>query len=261
MEDYTVGRRFLKANWEGFGGKRNKSDQQKGKPRPAPEKPFPEGSELIDLVPPEDFTVGDMPLREVIAKRQSRRKYTNAALTLEELSFLCWATQGVRSIEPASDGGVITRRTVPSGGARHPFETYICANRVEGLQPGLYRYLPMEHKLVMHAPSTGSGCSTDSDLADRIAEGCCGQSFVGDGAVVFIWTAIPYRMEWRYTTRAHKTIALDAGHLCQNLYLAAEAIGAGTCAIAAYLQDRMDAILGLDGEEEFVVYVAPVGKV
>jgi nitroreductase len=59
----------------------------------------------------------------------------------------------------------------------------------------------------------------------------------------------------------HKLIALDAGHVCQNLYLAVEAIGAGTCAIDAYDQDKMDALLGVDGKDGFAIHVAPVGKI
>lgn len=250
MLDPKENRRFLRANWEGFGDKTHMTDQQKGIPRPAPELPFPQDSVLIDLVAPEQLTVGDAPLRQVIANRKSRREYGSGSLDLEELSFLLWATQGIRAVEQAADG-VTTRRTVPSGGSRHPFETYLFVNRVNGVDQGLYRYLPMEHKLLL---------ITLGDFSESISEGCCGQGFVGEGAVVFIWSAIPYRMEWRYTTRAAKTIALDAGHLCQNLYLAAEAIGAGTCAIGAYFQDKMDAILGLDGEDEFVIYAAPVGK-
>jgi SagB-type dehydrogenase family enzyme len=80
-------------------------------------------------------------------------------------------------------------------------------------------------------------------------------------AVCFIWTAVPYRMEWRYSTLSPKLIALDAGHVCQNLYLACEAIGAGTCAIGAYDQRAIDAFLRVDGVDEFAVYMAPVGKV
>lgn len=250
MPNYKENRRFLKANWEEFGDPKNKTDQQRGLPRPAPEKPFAEGSVLIDLVAPDDLSVGNMRLRDAIANRQSRREYGSEPLDMDELSFLLWATQGIRAVEQMADG-VTTRRTVPSGGARHPFETYLYVDRVDGVEQGLYRYLPMEHKLLL---------IEHGDLAEKISQGCCGQGFVGEGAVVFIWTAIPYRMEWRYTVRAHKTIALDAGHVCQNLYLAAEAIGAGTCAIAAYFQDKMDAILGLDGDDEFVIYVAPVGK-
>jgi SagB-type dehydrogenase family enzyme len=67
-------------------------------------------------------------------------------------------------------------------------------------------------------------------------------------------------MEWRYDVAAHKVIAIDAGHVCQNLYLACEAIGAGTCAIAAYDQEAVDGLLRIDGKDEFAVYLAPVGK-
>ncbi|MBI3945406.1 MAG: SagB/ThcOx family dehydrogenase, partial [Armatimonadetes bacterium] len=185
-------------------------------------------------------------------RRRSRRRFTPEPLTLEELSFLLWATQGVREAHPR-DGGTITFRTVPSGGARHPFETYILVNRVTGVKPGLHRYLPLDHRLYL--------VRTGEDLPRRVGEACLEQEFVGQGAVVFIWTAIPYRTEWRYTHLAPKIVAVDAGHVCQSLYLACEAIGAGACAIGAYLQEEMDAFVGVDGEEEMVIYAAPVGKV
>jgi SagB-type dehydrogenase family enzyme len=95
----------------------------------------------------------------------------------------------------------------------------------------------------------------------KLTEATLGQAFVGRAAVVFIWTAIPYHMEWRYGLAAHKVIALDAGHVCQNLYLACEAVGTGTCAVAAYHQLLMDRLVRVDGSEEFVIYLAPVGKV
>jgi SagB-type dehydrogenase family enzyme len=87
------------------------------------------------------------------------------------------------------------------------------------------------------------------------------QSFIGNAPVTFIWTTIPYRMEWRYHTAAHKVIAIDAGHVCQNLYLASAAIGGGTCAVAAYHQEMMDKLLGVDGDDEFTIYLAVVGKI
>jgi SagB-type dehydrogenase family enzyme len=166
------------------------------------------------------------------------------------LSFLLWATQGVREV--AADGKY-TRRTVPSGGSRHSFETYLLVERVEGLASGLYRYLPLDHQLYfLHEVQ---------NFSEAVSEGCRGQKFVGKAAVVFAWTTIPHRAEWRYGHVAHKMIAMDSGHVCQNLYLACGAIGAGTCAVDAYNQEKMDALVGVDGEDEFVVYVAPVGKV
>jgi SagB-type dehydrogenase family enzyme len=96
-------------------------------------------------------------------------------------------------------------------------------------------------------------------LVDDVHTGT-NEQYVHDSAVVFIWTAIPYRSEWRYGLLAHKMIAQDSGHLCQNLYLACESIGIGTCAIGAYNQDAMDQILGVDGHDEFTIYVATVGR-
>jgi SagB-type dehydrogenase family enzyme len=245
MESY---RSFLKSDrWDEW--RESETDQRKGVSPLPPEKPYPEGAILIDLVAPDGLALGTMPLAEAIRRRRSRRRFTGEPLTLEELSFLLWATQGVSDIRPESAASL---RTVPSGGARHPFETYLFVNHVDGLAPGLYRYLPLEHKL----------CPLRQDVAlvDEVEQAAYGQ-FVRDSAVVFIWTAIPYRTEWRYTFLSPKIIAIDAGHLCQNLYLASEALGAGTCAIGAYDQDKMDALLEVDGEDEFAIYVAPVGKI
>ncbi|MFH1615741.1 MAG: SagB/ThcOx family dehydrogenase [Planctomycetota bacterium] len=249
MESMEQYRQFLKTNnWRRLQG--IQTDQNRGIAAPAVQKPYAEDAELFDLVGPGDMTVGRKPLFEVINQRRSRRNFTGDSLTLEELSFLLWVTQGIQKV---SGDETSVLRTVPSGGARHSFETYLLINRVEGLKPGLYRYLSMDHKLCF--------LRAGKNMAEQISGACCGQKFVGSGAAVFIWTAIPYRMEWRYSIVSHKVIAIDAGHMCQNLYLAAESIGAGTCAIGAYFQDQADEFLGVDGREEFVIYIAPVGKI
>ena len=228
-----------------------KPHQQKGVPPPPLEKPFSKDAILVELVSPIDLTSGNLPLREVISKRRSRRKFIGNSLTLEELSFLLWSTQGVRAVDKSL---VWTLRTVPSGGARHPFETYLIVNWVEGVKAGLYRYLPIEHKLLLIR-------ETDSKIQEHVTEICHGQEFCGKSAVFFVWAVIPYRSEWRYSIQAYKDIAMEAGHVCQNLYLACESIGAGTCAIASYNQKGVDKLIGVDGENEFAIYVAPVGKV
>jgi len=226
------------------------SDQRKGIPPPPLEKPYSRDSVLIELKESEETGLGTISLVKAIKNRESRRKFTLENLKLEELSFLLWATQGVNSVDK---NRVWTKRTVPSGGARHPFETYLIINRVEGVEPGVYRYLPIEHKLVL--------VNGNKPLPGKISEACWNQDFVGESAVVFVWAAIPYRTEWRYSVIGYKDIAVEAGHICQNLYLACEAIGAGTCAVLAYEQEAMDALIGVDGEDEFTVYLAPVGKV
>ena len=243
-------RSLFGAVWDDF--ESSASDQARGVTQPPVQKPYPGGSELIDLPDVADIAdVGTAPIRDVIARRRSRRSFTDAPLSVEELAFLLWATQGVAEVRESA-GGMRTLRTVPSGGARHPFETYLAVNRVAGLDAGLYRYLPLDHKLLL---------IERGDMAARTREACAGQRFAGNAAVVFIWTAIPYRTAWRYSICTPKLIGLDAGHLCQNLYLAAESIDCGTCAIGAYHQSEMDALVGVDGEDEFVVYCAPVGRI
>lgn len=226
------------------------TDQNRGLAPPEQEKGVPDGARLVDLPGSGEWgKIGDISLREAISRRESRRVFTGEALSLAELSFLLWATQGVRR----RMGAHVTYRTVPSAGGRHSFETYLAVMNVEGLEAGLYRYLPLQHQLVQ--------LREDGNLGPALANATLGQSFCGAGAVTFVWTTLPYRMEWRYDRAAHRVIPIDAGHVGQNLYLACETIGAGTCTVAAYDQDAMDQLLGVDGKDEFTLYLAPVGKI
>jgi SagB-type dehydrogenase family enzyme len=228
----------------------SQTDQSRGMQVPPIEKPYPDDALRIDLTRPEQWaSIRRIDLASAVDNRKSRRVFSRSPLTLEELSFLLWATQGVR-------GKVVGNhayRTVPSAGCRHALETYLVVLDVDGLKPAVYRYLPLSHQALFEFEI--------DDLAGSLVEAVFGQSFAGKAAVTFIWTAVPHRMEWRYGLAAHKVIAIDAGHVCQNLYLACEAIGAGTCAIAAYDQEAMDRLLRVDGENEFSIYIAPVGKV
>ncbi len=224
--------------------------QSRGLPAPPVEKPPAPGAPRVALPKPGEWQgIGKVDLSDAIAARHSLRRFRAEPLSLDELAYLLWATQGVRS-----HPNVWTAfRTVPSAGCRHAFETYVCALNVAGLEEAVYRYLPLEHELVREQQV--------EYLGDRLGAAALGQTFVGRGAATFVWSCLPYRMEWRYGLAAHKVIAVDAGHVCQNLYLACAAVGAGTCAVAAYHQDRLDRLLGLDGKDEFAIYLAPVGKV
>ncbi len=227
----------------------SQTEQNLGYPPPPVQQPYPGESRLFSLPAPDEWTsVGAISLRDAIGRRCSHRKYARVPLSLDEMAFLLWATQGFRS----DPDPVRTYRTVPSAGCRHPFETYLAVFRVEGLDQGIYRYLPLEHALL------SLGCP--ADLETRTIRAALDQPFAGRSAVTFLWTALPERTEWRYSEASVKVIALDAGHVCQNLYLACEAVGAGTCAIAAYDQELADELVGVDGEDEFVLYMAPVGK-
>jgi len=225
------------------------TDQNRGVAPPPIEKPFPADGVRIDLAKYGQWRdIPNVDLAKAIRNRKSRRVYTRQELSLDELSFLLWATQGIRT--KIDEGHAY--RTVPSAGCRHALETYLCAVRVKGLLAGTYRYLPVEHQLLLER--------ADENIGAKVVEAIFGQPYPAQSAVTFVWTAIPYRMEWRYSLAAAKVIALDAGHVCQNLYLACEAIGAGTCAVAAYDQGAVDRLLRVDGKEEFAIYLAAVGK-
>ena len=206
------------------------------------------GGETVDL-PEWDVS----PLSGLLENRRSRRKYGESPLELEEQSFLLWAAQGVQSVNEYR-----TLRTAPSGGARHPLELYAFVNRVTGLRPGLYHYLALEGQLERVEGWAGETAPLTAALA--------GQAFAGEAPVCLVWTCVPYRGEWRYDGHGLKDVLLDAGHSCQNVYLACEELKLGCCALAAYGQEEMDGLLGLPSgetdskEAEFALYACCVGR-
>ncbi len=226
------------------------TDQNRGVAPPPLQKPPRPDQKQIPFPGEASFkTFAGTDLIDAIAHRRSLRRFREVPLAKGELAFLLWATQGVQQV--LAPGCAL--RTVPSAGCRHAFETYLLVSNVDGLKSAIYRYLPVEHALVLEREVKGMETALDGATL--------GQRFVVSAPVTFAWTAIPYRMEWRYDLAAHRVMLMDVGHLCQNLYLACAAIGAGTCAIAAYHQELMDQLLGVDGNDEFTVYLAPVGKV
>lgn len=240
-----IGREFMKKTKYKYLGS---SDQQKGLIQPPLEVPRYDKGNIIDLPDPKKCKANQIPVDRAISLRTSVRAYSEHPLSLEELSYLLWCTQGVKSIHSRN----ATLRTVPSAGARHALETYILVNHVEGIEPGLYRFLALSHKL--------QAIDLDENIADKITDSCLKQRFISSSAVTFIWVAVIYRMMWRYQERGYRYIHLDAGHICQNLYLAAESIDSGVCAIGAFDDDSLNSRLGIDGIEQFVVYVATCGK-
>ncbi|HHU52936.1 MAG TPA: SagB/ThcOx family dehydrogenase [Clostridiaceae bacterium] len=244
MREYLTANTWMNADF-------SRSDQGQKVEMPPVQKAVREDQELIVLPEVNPEVIQTSSFFDLVTNRKSRRKFTDQALTMEELSFLLWTTQGVRK-----QAGKHVFRVVPSGGNRHTFETYLAVNRVESLANGIYRYLPLEHAIVLETEF-----SDEEELKEKMRAAANIYTFFADAAVGFMWTTVPYRMEWRYMECTAKMIAIDAGHVCQNLYLAAEAIGCGTCAMGAYNQTKADELLKVDGKDEFVVYMAPVGKV
>lgn len=225
------------------------TDQELKKPQP-PLAKAPMTGNIIDL--PNDFDKLEVrsDFLGIVNDRQSHRVYTDQSLTLRELSYLLWCTQGVKDVRGKS---YATIRTVPCGGARHEFECYMAIRRVEGLEPGLYHYLPMTHQIEFLGKSPDMGGFISKSLQE--------QNWALKSSVVFYYSCVFYRAEWRYGPWAHPVILMDSGHITENLYLAATSIGLGGCAIAAVDPEACNSEFGLDGVEETIFYAMPVGTV
>ena len=222
---------------------------------PEPKKEIVRGGRRLSLTKDFEKVIKKHDVFAVLAQRKTRRSYTDESMTQDELAFLLWAAMGVRE----GEDDMKKKRQVPSGGGRYPLELYVFVNRVDGLARGLYHYLALSHELEFVKPL--------EEQEERITEAVRGKKFVGHAPLFLIWTAIPYRGEWHSGTRAMKPILLDAGHSCQNLYIACEAIGCGMCPVGSYLQADTDRLLCLHHGaapselDEYVIYGAALGKI
>ena len=194
---------------------------------------------------PEPISTGGKPLWEVISERRSVRRFSNEPLSMEDLSQLLWACQGVTGTR-----GEYEFRASPSAGALYPVETYLVANDVEQLDPGVYHYSVLEH---------GLDQLRAGDFREQVAGAALDQPMAARAPVVFIWTGIFPRTKWKYRQRAYRYVYLDAGHLVENLALAAVALDLGSCQIGALYDDEVNAIVGVDGVDESAIYMTVVG--
>ena len=210
----------------------------------APAHPYKQYAEAEKFKLPTDWQM-DKSLYESLQYRRSCRRYADTPLSMENLAMLLWASQGI-----SGRAGNFFFRTAPSAGALYPVETYLSIHHVESLSPGLYHFQPAEFALEMMSKGFAG---------QRVAEAALGQNFMAKAGVVFIWSAILRRNFSKYGHRGLRYVMLDAGHICQNLLLAGESLGLGACPVAAFYDDQLNRLLGLDGEEESVIYLAAVG--
>jgi SagB-type dehydrogenase family enzyme len=195
---------------------------------------------------PEPQLASDANLWQLLRQRRSRRTYVTARLLPKSaLSSLLWATQGL-----TARYGDMYFRTAPSAGGLYPVETYVLVRAVEELEPGIYHFRP--HRFDLEFLKKGN-------FARPMARVALGQEIVADAQVTFVWSAVLARGKWKYRERAYRYIYIDAGHIGQNLYLAAEALGLGACTIGAFFDDDANRIIDLDGKEETIIYMGCVG--
>jgi len=234
-----------------------------GVPQPEIQRPIPHNALTIDLPPINKETAPKADFFECTYSRLSRRQYSEQAMSLFELAFLIWCTQGVKKViggytKYIRDGsGRNYLRPVAVGGSVNSYETYLAINNVSGVERGIWRYLPLSHQIVF----IGKVDNLPRKISDVFSNPTQDQGYAAKAAVVFFWACIPYRGEWRYKETAVKGMLLDLGHISHQLYLATEAIGCGCCAIGGYYQDKADTLIGVDGNDEFTVLCASVGHV
>lgn len=208
-----------------------------------PFKTYP-GNELIPL--PTSWGGGSKDLWQSLQERRSRRSFGPAGLGLATVARLLWACQGI-----TGQAGRYFFRTAPSGGALYPIETYLAVNRGEEIPPGLYHF--QVGGFALERLRSGN-------LGPALAAAAVNQKMLAEAAAVFIWSAIPRRTMSKYGERGMRYLLLDAGHICQNLLLAAESLQLAACPAAAFFDEEMNNLLGLDGVEESALYLAAVGE-
>ena len=188
----------------------------------------------------------NLPFWKVIINRQSLRKFSQEALDLEQVSLLLFGISGITRNYPQ-----FAFRTVPSAGGLFPIETYLVVNKIESVDPGIYHYNIKAHVLE---------CIKIGDYSTEIMKACLDQKMAGTSSVTFVWTAIIERSKWKYLQRCYRYIYMDAGHVGQNFYLVAEALGLAACTIGAIYDDELNQLLEIDGIEETAIYVGVIGN-
>ncbi len=180
-----------------------------------------------------------------ITTRRSRRRYnTQNTLSLTQLSQLLYLAHGITWDKREF-------RTVPSSGALYPLEIYPVVHRVDGLEPGLYHHAVQHHQLELLKLG---------DLRQPLIKSGLSQDFLGEAQVCFVVSGIFQRTRWKYHERTYRYVLMETGHLGQNLYLAATALGLGVCGVGAFFDDPLNELLGIDGETEAALYLVTVGE-
>jgi SagB-type dehydrogenase family enzyme len=194
---------------------------------------------------------GGAPLAEVIAARRSRRNFASHQLELTELSAIMQWSYGISGEVGIAGGGVQHFRAVPSAGALYPAEIYLGVRAVRGLEAGIYHY---------EVPETSLALLNRGNPADRLHEVCCGQEYARQAAIVVLISAVIERTKRKYGDRGYRYVLLDIGHLGQNLYLACTALGLAIVTTGGFFDDEVADLLGIDGCDEAVFYVAFIGR-
>jgi SagB-type dehydrogenase family enzyme len=186
---------------------------------------------------------GAISLEEALFKRRSVRGYSQEALTIEEISQLLWAAQGITE----RTRGL---RTAPSAGALYPLEIHVVSGSITGLAKGVYQYRPREHGLLK---------VSDDDVRRKLSNAALDQESVRDAPAVLVFSAVIERTAVKYGTRATRYVHMELGHAAQNVSLQATAMNLGAVTVGAFYDDDVKSIMGMDTGES-ALYIMPIGR-
>lgn len=217
---------------------------------PLPSTPRPDiTSQVVEIEPgvyklPSPLTVGAMSVEEAIYRRRSRREYLDKPLDIVQLSQLLWASQGIT--EPR--WGL---RSAPSAGGTYPLEIYAVIGEqcVKDLKAGIYRYNPKNHTII----TVASG-----DFRAELSAAALNQQWVAKARVNIVVAAVYERTTRVYGSRGIRYVDMEAGHVGQNVYLIATAMGLGTVVVGAFHDDQVQRVIRLP-RDHVPLYIIPVG--
>jgi SagB-type dehydrogenase family enzyme len=191
---------------------------------------------------PEPSLDSEVSVERALALRRSVREFAPEPLSLSAVSQLLWSAQGIT--DPAG------LRTAPSAGALYPLDVYLVAGAVPGVPPGVYRYEPRLHRLVLGSPG---------DASAAVAEAALGQDWVAEAPAIVVLAAVYQRTARKYGERAARYVHMEVGHAAQNVYLQAAALGLGTTMVGAFRDEELARVLGLPGQAK-PLGILPIGK-
>jgi len=211
--------------------------------RPGDHKSYPQAPHVELPRPDREDGPG---LWSLLQRRRSVRRYAEQGISAAELGQVLWAADGL-----TQQAGDLALRTAPSAGGLYPVETYVAVHDVADVEPGVWHYDVRGHRLDQVAAG---------DVRIATAHAALDQPIAATAAAVFLWTAVFERTLWKYRQRGFRYMYMEAGHLAQNVALAAVALGLGTCQIAAIYDDEANALVGADGTTESVLYMSTLAR-
>jgi len=230
------------------------SDRYKGKIREMMSGPLPQDTRLnnpsfVFELPAPRFK-SDISLEETLLNRRSRRSYPDEAISTKELSQLLWAAYGITEPQPGQEKLREGKRTAPSAGAFYPLEVYVVVGKVNGIDPGIYKYVSKGHKIVQ---------VMNGDIRAELSTAAYKQGMIERAPICLFYSAVYERTTRRYGERGRQYVWAELGHSAQNVYLQAETLGMGTCVAGAFNDDEVKKVMQLP-PEEVPLYIMPIGK-